>query len=123
MSYAHCSRAAEKDERFLCSFGVHLTFLFFVATVNHADRVRREEGCRQPRNHGVSLALAEQLDWDAALVWVDTRYEYHEWRMIALAPESNTLYYVAFVERDEAYRIISLRKATRREVKYYVENN
>jgi uncharacterized protein len=72
--------------------------------------------------HGVSLALAAELDWDAALVWVDARYEYNELRMIALAPESNVLYYVAFVDREEVRRIISLRRANRREVKYYVEN-
>jgi uncharacterized DUF497 family protein len=72
--------------------------------------------------HGVSLALARELDWDAALVWVDGRFEYGELRMIALAPETETLYYVAFVERDEIRRVISLRPATRREVKHYVEN-
>jgi uncharacterized protein len=72
--------------------------------------------------HGVSLALAQELDWDAALVWVDDRFEYDELRMIALAPESSTLYYVAFVERGSVRRIISLRRATRREVKHYVEN-
>jgi uncharacterized DUF497 family protein len=42
--------------------------------------------------------------------------------MIALAPETATLYYVAFVDRGEARRIISLRRATRREVKHYVES-
>jgi uncharacterized protein len=72
--------------------------------------------------HGVSLALAAELEWDAALVWEDTRYEYGEWRMIALAPEINILYYVAFVDRGDVRRIISLRPATRREVKHYVEN-
>lgn len=72
--------------------------------------------------HGVSLAVAERLDWDAALVWIDDRFEYEELRMIALAPESSTLYYVAFVERGETRRIISLRRATRREVKHYVES-
>jgi uncharacterized protein len=72
--------------------------------------------------HGVSLALAAELEWDDALVWVDTRYEYGELRMIALAPEINVLYYVAFVDRGEVRRIISLRRANRREVKYYVEN-
>jgi uncharacterized DUF497 family protein len=70
----------------------------------------------------VSLALAVELDWDAALVWVDDRFEYGEMRMIALAPKTDTLYYVAFVERDEIRRVISLRPATRREVKHYVEN-
>lgn len=73
-------------------------------------------------NHGVSLSLASKLDWNAALVWVDDRFEYDEVRMIALAPETETLYYVAFVDRGEARRIVSLRRATRREVKHYVEN-
>jgi uncharacterized DUF497 family protein len=72
--------------------------------------------------HGVSLALAHTLEWDAALVWVDERYEYGELRMIALAPETNVLYYVAFTDRGEVRRIISLRRATRREVKHYVES-
>ena len=72
--------------------------------------------------HGVSLALAGELDWEAALVWVDDRFEYGELRMIALAPKTGTLYYVAFVERGEARRIISLRRANRREVIHYVQS-
>ena len=72
--------------------------------------------------HGVSLALAGKLDWDAALVWRDDRFEYEDLRMIALAPETNTLYFVVFVDHGEARRIISLRRAERREVKHYVEN-
>ena len=75
------------------------------------------------RNHGVSLSLAWELDWEAALVWQDERFEYGEMRMIALAPQTETLYYVAFVERDEALRIISLRRATRREVNHYVKSS
>lgn len=69
------------------------------------------------------LQFAERLDWDAALVWIDTRFAYAELRMIALAPEDSILYCVAFVERGDAMRIISLRRATAREVKYYVKNS
>jgi uncharacterized protein len=72
--------------------------------------------------HGVSLSLAGELDWEAALVWVDERFEYGELRMIALAPETNVLYYVAFVDRGNARRVISVRRANRREVKHYVES-
>lgn len=72
--------------------------------------------------HGASLALAGELDWEAALVWVDDRFEYAELRMIALAPKTNVLYYVAFVDRGTARKIISLRRANRREVKHYVES-
>jgi len=71
--------------------------------------------------HGVSLALAGGLEWEAALVWIDDRFEYDETRMIALAPRAGTLYYVAFVDRGNARRVISLRRANRREVKHYVQ--
>jgi len=72
--------------------------------------------------HGLSLAMANELDWESALVWVDDRFEYNELRMIALAPQTETLYFVAFVDRAPARRIISLRRANRREVKHYAEN-
>lgn len=71
--------------------------------------------------HGVSLALAVELDWEAALVWVDDRFEYGETRLIALAPRRGILYCVAFVDRGRVRRVISLRPANRREVKHYVE--
>ena len=73
--------------------------------------------------HGVSLAMAAELDWDAAWVWVDERVDYNEMRMIALAPKTEILYCVAFVDRGDVRRIISLRRANRREVKHYVEND
>lgn len=72
--------------------------------------------------HGLSLAFAKKLVWTEAFVWVDSRYEYDEIRMIGLVPEGNTLYYVAFVDRGEVRRIISLRYAERKEIKHYVEN-
>lgn len=72
--------------------------------------------------HGLSLGVAVELDWESALVWVDDRFEYNEVRMIALAPQTETLYFVAFVDRTQARRIISLRRANRREVKHYVDN-
>ena len=72
--------------------------------------------------HGVSLALANELNWEATLVWIDDRFEYGELRMIALAPKTGILYYVAFVDRGKTRRIISLRQANRREVTHYVKN-
>lgn len=71
--------------------------------------------------HGLSLSLAAELEWDEALVWVDDRSDYGERRMIALAPRAGILYFVAYVDRGPWRRIISLRRANRREVKHYVE--
>jgi len=73
--------------------------------------------------HGVSLAMAAELDWDAAWVWVDERIDYNEMRMIALAPKTDILYCVAYVDRGDVRRIISLRRANRREAKHYVNND
>lgn len=73
-------------------------------------------------DHGVSLALARELAWDEALVWLDDRFGYDELRMIGLVPRGDRLYYVAFVDRGNTRRVISLRLAERREVKHYVEN-
>jgi uncharacterized protein len=71
--------------------------------------------------HGLSLAVAAELSWDAALVWVDSRADYGEVRMVALAPIGDKLFFVAFVDREPARRIISLRRANRREVSHYVK--
>ena len=66
--------------------------------------------------HGVSLAVA------AALAWVDDRADYGEVRTVALAPIGDRLFFVAFVDRSDVRRIISLRRANRREVKHYVRS-
>lgn len=72
--------------------------------------------------HGVSLSFGDKLVWDEAYVWVDPRFQYDELRMIGLVPEGNSLFYVAFADRGNERRVISLRFAERREVKKYVEN-
>ena len=56
------------------------------------------------------------------LVWLDGRFGYEELRMSALVPRGNRLYFVAFADRGNVRRVISLRYAERREVKHYVEN-
>lgn len=73
--------------------------------------------------HGVSLAMASELDWESALLWPDRRRDYGEQRICGLLPKDKRLYFVAFVERGESRRIISLRKANEREVQTYVENS
>lgn len=66
--------------------------------------------------HGVSLALAARLAWDAALIWPDVRRPYGELRECALALLGERLYFAAFVDRADGRRVISLRKANNREI-------
>lgn len=69
--------------------------------------------------HGVSLALADKLEWDLIISHADDRKDYGEPREIGLAPIGTRVFCVVFVQRGEHCRIISLRKANSREVKYY----
>lgn len=74
------------------------------------------------KKHGLDLSLAARLDWDHALSWPDRRFAYDEQRMMALVAEGVFIYHLAFVERAGRRRIISLRRASRREKEYYVAN-
>jgi uncharacterized DUF497 family protein len=69
--------------------------------------------------HGVSLAMAEHIEWDTALIWLDTRRDYGESRIAGLGYIGTRLYFVVFVDRPKTRRIISLRKANDREVSHY----
>ena len=69
--------------------------------------------------HGISLAMAELLEWDLLLATEDKRENYSEVRMIGFAPIGRKVYCVVFTENDEVYRIISLRKALPKEVRAY----
>ncbi len=73
------------------------------------------------QKHGVSLADANSFEWETAVTWPDTRYEYGENRMIGIGYIGQRLYVIVFVERESYCRIISLRKANLREVKRYAE--
>jgi len=69
--------------------------------------------------HGVSLALASEIEWDTAVAWPDVRRDYGEPRQCAIAYVGLRLFFAAFVDRADGRRIISLRKANPREVKFY----
>ncbi len=69
--------------------------------------------------HGVSLQLAESLEWDLLLAVEDTRENYAEVRMVGFAPIGLKVYCVVFTENNDVYRIISLRKALPKEVRAY----
>ncbi len=73
-------------------------------------------------NHGLALALAlaESLEFDLLIFHTDDTRHYYEQRMIGFAPIGDTVYCVVFVGReDDVMRVISLREATRKEVKDY----
>ena len=70
---------------------------------------------------GLSLGRAGLLDWATALIRIDTRFDYFEVRYQALGLLGMRVHLVVFTIRDEALRIISLRRTNRREERRYEE--
>lgn len=71
--------------------------------------------------HGVSMKDAASFEWESAIMWEDVRKDYGEARMAAIGYIGVRLYVMVFVDREDARRIISLRKANNREVLYYAQ--
>jgi uncharacterized DUF497 family protein len=69
--------------------------------------------------HGVDFTAIEAFAWEEALVIPDTRKDYGEPRFLAFGPIDDRLHCLAFSVRGGSIRVISLRKANRREVKRY----
>jgi len=69
--------------------------------------------------HGVALAKAGELEWDWLLCRPDTRRDHRELREIGFAPIGEEVFCVVFVQRGEVFRVISLRRASRKEVRSY----
>lgn len=69
----------------------------------------------------LSFELAEDFEWETALIWEDKRQDYGETRLSALGYVGMRLYHLTFTLRSDRIRVISLRKANRREVQRYAE--
>ena len=72
--------------------------------------------------HGVSLADAAVIDWSTLRTGENLRFNYGEVRITGIGFIGERLYCVIYTTRGERRRIISLRKANKREVKTYVLN-
>lgn len=67
----------------------------------------------------VDFTTIARFEWDTAAIEFDERHDESRW--VAKGFIGTTLHTVVFTERGAALRIISLRKATRKEARDYVE--
>lgn len=65
------------------------------------------------------IELAAQFDFESAFYQEDTRKNYGEARYAALGYLSGRLHVLIFTPIDDGVRVISLRKANKREVRRY----
>ena len=76
---------------------------------------------RNLRERGLAFERAADFDFETALYREDRRREYGERRIRALGYIEDRLYALVYTIRGEALRVISLRRANRREVRAYEE--
>ncbi len=69
--------------------------------------------------HGVDMAEVVHFEFETALTTRDTRRRYGEDRNIAVGLIRRRVFVLVFTMRGDAVRVISLRKANRREIEAY----
>jgi uncharacterized DUF497 family protein len=76
---------------------------------------------RNQKKHGISLGFATSFREDEAVIFADERKEYGETRYIAITPLPIRLHVMVYTKTADSIRIISLRKANKREEKIYAQ--
>jgi uncharacterized DUF497 family protein len=71
------------------------------------------------RKHGIDFADAEKIFQGVTFTAEDTREDYDEQRFLTLGLLEDQVASVAHTEQREEIRIISIRKATKHEARYY----
>lgn len=71
------------------------------------------------RTRGLDFADVARIEWDAAIVLDDDRRDYGERRQVCLGLLHGQLVVVAYTFRGDALRVISMRRANRRERRIY----
>lgn len=74
-------------------------------------------------SHRVWFHEANEFEWETAVIEHDCRKQYAETRFCATGLIGTRLYVLIFCLRETKMRIISMRKANPREVRYYVSQN
>jgi hypothetical protein len=77
------------------------------------------KNARNIAERGLSFERVADLDWDTAVITEDTRRDYGEPRLRVMARLDGRLCAAVMTPRGEDLRVISLRRANRREVRRY----
>jgi uncharacterized DUF497 family protein len=76
---------------------------------------------RNVQERGIGFERMADMDFASAVVWEDTRKDYGERRLRVLSHIDGRLYVAVITPRGEKLRVISLRRANKREERDYAE--
>ena len=112
-------RRAQRVPSFGSSVGLHVT----TKDTTLANAIEWDDAKNRSNfaKHGLDFADAELVFAGPCVTFLDDRFDYGEERLITLGLLARRLVTIAHAPRGEATRIISMRKANRREQKIYQE--
>ena len=74
-----------------------------------------EKARQDLEKHGVAFDAVQGFDWAGAIEAEDMRFDYGETRIQALGKIGDRYHVLVYVQRRDTIRVISLRKASKRE--------
>ena len=74
---------------------------------------------RNARERGLPFERAADFDWEDAVVIADVRRDYGETRLVAAGFLDGRLHMLCFIRIPHGIRVVSLRRASKREVLEY----
>lgn len=75
------------------------------------------KNARNIHERGLSFERATEFDFETASFRIDERKDYGELRQIAIGYLDGRLHFLCFVETQDGIRVLSFRKANKREAK------
>lgn len=82
-----------------------------------------DKAAANAEKHGISFELAAYVFFDDhRLIAIDDRFDYGEERIITMGHVENRLHVVVYTETEDTIRIISARKANKREQERYANS-
>lgn len=81
------------------------------------------KNARNIAERGLSFSRVADLEWETALAQEDTRKDYGETRIQVLVLLEQRLHAAVVTFRGDTVHVISFRKASRKEVKWYGQKN
>jgi hypothetical protein len=77
------------------------------------------KSAKNSKDRGLPFDLVADFDWEAAVYAEDRRFPYPERRFVAVGYLGDRLHFVCFTPIEGGIRVISLRRASDREVRRY----
>ena len=97
-----------------------MTATNFVHTINRIEiTYDPAKSARNRELRGLSFERVAAFDFQTAIIWIDARKAYPEVRISALGLMAGRVHALVFAETTNGIRVISFRRANKREVKRY----